>query len=121
MQRTLSLKTPKIYNHSDMKHSVPIITFSLDEVHNSCCLLTKHLQRFDWSVPVVSPGQTPCYRIDRALSVCGTRSSCGWPGSGAQAGHHIYSHTTWPLICTGQSVAVPKNWNLRLTHQNLPF
>lgn len=47
MQRTLSLKTPKIYNHSDLKHSVPIITFSLDEVHNSCCLLTKHLQRFD--------------------------------------------------------------------------
>lgn len=47
MQRTLSLKTPKIYNHSDMKHIVPIITFSLDEVQNSCCLLIKHLQRFD--------------------------------------------------------------------------
>lgn len=77
-----------------MKHSVPIMTFSLNEIHKSCCLPTKHLQLFDWSVPAESPGQTLCYRIDRAPSVCGTRSSCGWLGSGAQAGHHIYSHTT---------------------------
>lgn len=76
---------------------------------------------FDWSVPVESPGQTPCYRTGRAPSVCDIHSSCDWPGSDARAGHHIYSHTTWPLICTDQSVAVPKNWNLKISSSKSSF
>ena len=57
------------------------------------------------SIPVVSLEQTLCYRTGSGLSVCGTRSSCGWPETAAPGGHHICSHTTWPRIYIGLSVA----------------
>ena len=69
------------------------------------CTTYTQFTNFMTIIPVVSLEQTLCYRTGSGLSVCGTRSSCGWPETAAPGGRHICSHTTWPRIYIGLSVA----------------
>lgn len=69
------------------------------------CTRYTQFTNFMTIIPVVSLEQTLCYRTGSGLSVCGTRSSCGWPETAAPGGRHICSHTTWPRIYIGLSVA----------------
>lgn len=58
------------------------------------CTTYTQFTNFMTIIPVVSLEQTLCYRTGSGLSVCGTRSSCGWPENAAPGGRHICSHTT---------------------------